>query len=162
MRQYEQVVTGKIGTILFPVAPDNLMAIANEGEISREMAEYLEWAYGRFEHNIEELEHLSIQLKLLPSNRNESLQQTVFGISMFFVEISNEMDNNDLTTLVLDDNQIEQFKSLHKLSSELRGVENSYRAAYNDRLIDVKSKYWVDMFKEMSSVIVQLENVFGR
>lgn len=162
MQRYEKVITLLIGSVLSPTAPDNLLDIANKGEISKETADSLTWAYGRLVNNFEYMEWLARHLKLVPPNYYNEPMQTLNNISIFFSRMSGIMKQEELITLELDDMQVKKLLALYDLSKSLRMIENAYKENFKENLTSVRKKHWVNMFLEMSSVIIEYEDEFSK
>ncbi len=126
IQRYEQVVSERIAIILHPVTPDNLSEIADKGKISREMTEVLKRGYASFHFNVSEIESLGKALNKLPQKQDAYLSDTTNYIHLFFTQIYNDIENNNLEIMELNDNQIEVILLLHELSESWRAVFKTY------------------------------------
>ncbi len=99
------------------MTPDFLNAVADEGEITKELAESLKMAYLSFNSNVCEIESLRRTLKKLPRRGNSRLYGTTYAIATFFIQISDDMENRNTDIMELDDRQIEKLKILQALSN---------------------------------------------
>lgn len=156
MRRYERVISGRLGLIVHPVAPDFIGGIAAEGEISKEMAENLKGVYQNFWASVSEMESLLHQFGLqVPGNTR--MYETTKAIYMFFMIIENELKSNEVTTLKLNDKQIEQLILLQELSDEWIAVSQSYSDTYKQGLYDIRSGHWANMFMDLEAIVEQFE-----